>query len=183
MKKDLSTKLEDSLIQLMNQKGDIQEITTQSILEQAGVSKATFYRHYKDKYELLNSVIKDIYKQIFTQNYKGYQFVLYQGLCHLKENQPLLANGLKYQGQNSLSKFLQIYAEKYLYNFIAEHNPISLSEQNSFEIRFFCLGMIGVIEEWLENGCVTNPTKLANQIMSQMSPKLKQIVFKSDTKY
>lgn len=182
MKKNLSSKLEDSLIQLMDQKGDIQEITTQSILEQAGVSKATFYRHYKDKYELLNSVVKDIARQTFQQSHKGYQFILYQGLCLLKDNHSLLANGLKYQGQNSLSKFLQEYAEKYLYDLIAEHNPIALSEQSKFEIKFYCFGMVGVMEEWLVNGCQTDPSKLTKQIIGQMSPYLKQIIFKSDTK-
>ena len=182
MKKDLSTKLENSLIQLMNQKGDIQEITTQSILEQAGVAKATFYRHYKDKYELLNSVVTKIYRQNFKQNHKGYQFALYQGLSYLKENQVLLANGLKYQGQNSLSMSLQAYAEKYLYNLIAEHNPIIISEQNRFAIKFYCLGMVGIMEEWLIDGCEVVPLKLSHQLIDQMSPKLKQIIFENDTK-
>lgn len=182
MKKDLSSKLEDSLIQLMDQKGDIQEITTQSILEQAGVSKATFYRHYQDKYELLNSIVKKIYQQTFRQNYRGYQFALFRGLSYLKENQVLLANGLKYQGQNSLSMSLQAYAEKYLYNLIAEHNPIIISEQNRFAIKFYCLGMVGIMEEWITGGCKTDSLKLSRQIIGQMSPKLKQIIFENDTK-
>lgn len=182
MQKDLSQKLKPTLKQLMEVEGDIQKITTQSILEQAGVSKATFYRHYKDKYELLNSVVKDIYQQTFNQNRKGYRFVLNQGLQYLQDNQVLLSNGLKYQGQNSLSRFLQISAEKYLYNLIAEHNPIIISKQNRFAIKFYCFGMVGIMEEWLKAGCQTDPLKLAKQIIEQMSPSLKQVIFKSGTK-
>lgn len=182
VEKDLANKLKQSLISLMNEKGDIQKITTQAILDRANVSKATFYRHYRDKYELLNSTVMQMYRQTFEQNHKGYRFVLYHGLCLLKENRSLLANGLKYQGQNSLSKSLQENAEKYLYNLIAEHNPINLSEQSKFEIRFYCFGMVGVMEEWLCNGCKTDPSKLSKQILLQMSPYLQKIIFNSDTK-
>lgn len=44
----------DTVLGLIKTK-DLQEITVQQICEEAGVSKGTFYNHFKDKYDVLHT--------------------------------------------------------------------------------------------------------------------------------
>lgn len=45
-------------------KEDLESITVQSICKEAGVNKMTFYRHYSDKYALLDDCIRSNMRQI-----------------------------------------------------------------------------------------------------------------------
>jgi AcrR family transcriptional regulator len=54
--------LEQAFIELMDEKG-FQEMTIQDISERATVNRATFYAHFEDKYDMLDSFIRQIFNQ------------------------------------------------------------------------------------------------------------------------
>ena len=53
--------LQEALIELTIQKG-FAAIAVSDITKQAGVNRATFYRHYQDKYDLLNQYVARVYR-------------------------------------------------------------------------------------------------------------------------
>jgi AcrR family transcriptional regulator len=57
--------LGDALIELMHDK-PFDSITVQQVLDRAGVSRSTFYTHYRDKDDLFLSDVEDFLEQIGT---------------------------------------------------------------------------------------------------------------------
>ncbi len=57
--------LGDALVQLMHEK-PFEEITVQQVLDRAGVSRSTFYTHYKDKNDLFLGDVDDFWQMMST---------------------------------------------------------------------------------------------------------------------
>ena len=53
----------ESFRQLKFERGSIRSVSVLDIAERAGVNRATFYAHFKDKYELLNAWTRKFYKE------------------------------------------------------------------------------------------------------------------------
>jgi len=49
--------ISDAMIALMNEKG-FEHVTVRDITQHAEINRATFYRHYVDKYELLDKIVR-----------------------------------------------------------------------------------------------------------------------------
>jgi AcrR family transcriptional regulator len=58
--------LRDALLALIDAKG-YEAITVQDIAEQAGLNRATFYLHYRDKLDLLTRSIEDVRDELVAQ--------------------------------------------------------------------------------------------------------------------
>src|SRR5688572_1470420 len=63
--------LRDALIELIDEK-TYEKITIQDITTRATVNRATFYRHFLDKDELLNQSIDKMLKELFGEASKFY---------------------------------------------------------------------------------------------------------------
>lgn len=57
--------LERAFIELMNEKG-FQDMTIQDIADRATVNRATFYAHYEDKFDLLDSFVRQQFKEVLA---------------------------------------------------------------------------------------------------------------------
>ena len=57
--------LEQAFIELMNEKG-FEDITIQDIADRAMVNRATFYAHFEDKYDLLDSFVRQQFNEMLA---------------------------------------------------------------------------------------------------------------------
>ena len=57
-------KIKEAFYEILSRKS-IDEIRTQEIIAAAGINKSTFYSHYRDKYDLLESISKDAVDMLF----------------------------------------------------------------------------------------------------------------------
>src|SRR4029077_7809563 len=57
--------LQEALIELTVQKG-FSAVAVSDLTKYAGVNRATFYRHYADKFDLLNQYVQRVYKLLET---------------------------------------------------------------------------------------------------------------------
>ena len=55
--------IRDSLVELLQDK-DIHQITVTDICKKADINRGTFYTHYKDAFDLLQSIEDDLFNQI-----------------------------------------------------------------------------------------------------------------------
>ena len=58
------TQLRDAVIELIESQ-DRSSITVQEVTRRAGVNRATFYQHYRDKDELIEQTIDDLVSEVF----------------------------------------------------------------------------------------------------------------------
>lgn len=59
-------RLGDALVELLVQKKPFDDITVQDVLDRAGVSRSTFYTHYRDKNDLFLSDAEDFFEAMAT---------------------------------------------------------------------------------------------------------------------
>jgi AcrR family transcriptional regulator len=57
--------ISDALIDLTKEKG-FAAVTVRDIAERAGINRATFYRHYQDKFDLLDRYAEAVYELLDT---------------------------------------------------------------------------------------------------------------------
>lgn len=57
-------KIQQAFVECLKEKIKIEEITVMTVCERAGVSKSTFYRNYKDIYEIFEQLVEDFMKRI-----------------------------------------------------------------------------------------------------------------------
>lgn len=163
--------LEESLKELL-MKQSIEKITVEDIVENCGVSRPTFYRHFRDKYELMNHIYYARIEEFLAahpdpSSWKNLQETVSQLLY---ENAKLFKSIISFKGQDSFESFLYRYGSDYCINHIKEiTGSDELSLQDSTAIKVYIYGTMNTYFEWLNNDCPIAPDTLS-KIMSECIP-------------
>lgn len=153
-------------------------VTVFDIVRHAGVSRATFYRHFKDKYDVMNYNYSSLVNRHITES--GIS-----SMCYLFEL--LLEEGTKYrkplvplfdtEGVNSLYRFIYAYSfetGRNLYEYhdlhVQDEKYASLSEKETFQLKLFAGGAAAVYEEWIKGKFDLNAKEAACS-MSDLLPE------------
>ncbi|MDA3730270.1 TetR/AcrR family transcriptional regulator C-terminal domain-containing protein [Niameybacter massiliensis] len=165
------TVIKESLIELLQDK-EIHQITVTDICKKADINRGTFYSHYKDAYDLLQSMEDELFNQIL-------EYVLEMPLeTHLNT---LLISIFELIAENqSLCKILfcnqrgSQLLDRILY--IAHKADIESLVQSpeldgvflDYLIKYSIGGILSVIQVWLQNGLKESPADLV-KFLSNMS--------------
>lgn len=107
---DKRQQIADTFIQMIS-KTSLESIRVQDIAEQAGISKATFYRLFCDKYDVMNwiyvgSVDPLVKSAPDLSHWKEWSI---QNQTHILANKQYFKRIIKYHGQNSFESCLIAY--------------------------------------------------------------------------
>ena len=148
--------LEQSLKNLLREK-PLSKITVTDITEDCGISRMTFYYHFKDKYDLVNWIFDMDFAKVLEAHEKKDYFTwpFLEALCEcFYENRCFYRKALKIREQNclidhyreKLEPFMQAGMRKILHE----------TEYMDFQINFFADAFIGSLERWLsESDCMS----------------------------
>ena len=132
----------------------IDKITIKEIVDNCGYSPATFYRHFKDKYDLIawehTRSVAEIVDQTSADDYLWKQ-TLYDGARLYNENKDYLVNLLQHtSGHDSFMRYMteinSASLEKYL---LSVNGNQKLTHQETMLVKMYCLGMVGLACEWI----------------------------------
>ncbi|OON85167.1 hypothetical protein BXO88_13480, partial [Oribacterium sp. C9] len=132
----------------------IDKITIQDIVDNCGYSPATFYRHFKDKYDLIawehTRAVAAIMDQTSSNDYKWKQ-TLYDAACLYKNNKEYLVNLLQNtSGHDSFLRYMTEinYAalEKYI---LSVNGNKKLTHEEMMYAKIYCHGFVGLACEWI----------------------------------
>ncbi|MBR2672897.1 MAG: TetR/AcrR family transcriptional regulator C-terminal domain-containing protein [Oscillospiraceae bacterium] len=146
--------LADSLKQLL-EKYSMDDITVNDIVDRAGISRTTFYRHFKDKYELINWVFGQ-YMEELEKKHSGnpdYDFreLVSEMLDFFMENRNFFVKIMYYTGQNNFyNYFFQStldYMEKCLRHYLDSEK---LSDSDICMLHYHTGGILRIAYEWIE---------------------------------
>jgi len=100
----------DAFVEMMGEMS-LDVLRVQDMVVRAGVSKATFYRQFMDKYDVANCYFTEQTKQLVEENpdVKNWKDWSYVQLAHIKENKAVYKNIISYKGQNSLEESMRRY--------------------------------------------------------------------------
>lgn len=162
----LAASLEEQL-----KKKHIDSITVNDIIADVGVSRTTFYRHFEDKFALVNWVYGQYMDELMRRHESAADFrQLISELLHFfQEKRSFFIKIINYVGQNSFYSYFFERTTEYLMAQITKVISMEdLTRSDQLMIRYHCGGILRVIYEWLENNCPESPEEIAD-ILSDMA--------------
>lgn len=142
------------------------KITVRDITENCGYSTTTFYRHFKDKYDLIawdhTRYVSQIMDQVGSNGYSWNQS-LYEGMKYYEENKEYLANLLQHTfGYDSFIHNMTEINCTALSNCILKSGKIdAIDEETEIYIRMYCMGTTALNCEWILGKYSVSPEQLA----------------------
>jgi AcrR family transcriptional regulator len=150
----------EALIELTIQKG-FAAVTVQDIVRRAGINRATFYRHYQDKFDLLDQYAEAVYQlpdkppdpgsptredATLEKTVPG----LVRVLEHVRRHAKFFRVMLGKNGDPAFGAKIRQYIQKRIRRSLPE---ALLSDENSADLclSYVSSGSVGVLSWWLEH--------------------------------
>lgn len=159
--------IKESFLELLKSK-KIHQITVTDICKNANINRGTFYTHYKDAYDLLESMEDELFNQMLEyieetpiDDYKD--ILLLRALELIKENKEFFKILFCDQMDSDIMDRIVLLANK------AEIDKlVSSSEVDNVFLDYFIKynvgGVFSVVQTWLENDLKESPIEIVNII-------------------
>ena len=152
----------------------VDKITVKQIVDQCDVTRPTFYRHFKDKYDLINWYFDVLAQMSFKQ--MGISLTLREGLLKkfefIKGEGQFFAAAFSSESQNCLMEYDYQCIYQFYCDIIHKQGVDKIPEELEFLLRMYCRGSIAMTVEWATTGMKMSPEQLADQLIDAMPPKL-----------
>lgn len=159
--------LAESLEELLKKK-TIDEITVNDIIERVGISRTTFYRHFADKYELINWVYGQYMEELERKHTKNTDFrqIMVELFKFFYLKRIFFSKIMYYTGQNSFYSYFFSRTSEYLAaQFFDSMNLKEIMAADKYMLSYHCGGILRVAYEWIEDGCRQKPEELADILL------------------
>lgn len=176
-----------SLSALMKQK-NIKDITVKELCEYADINRGTFYLHYKDIYNMLDSIEQELsekFLQIFqkynSETNEDFPYPLFLEIFKLVDDNAELFRVLI--GPNGdISFIMKIFKLYNIHCLQSEFNKLSpqFSMNQVYYSNFILYGCVGLIEQWLSRDTKESPEKMAELITKLVSTGVLSLFNMSD---
>ena len=176
--------IKESLIELLQSK-EIHQITVTNICKKAEINRGTFYLHYKDAFDLLQSMEDELFNQVIEyinetpiEDYAN--LLLIKVLELIKENKDLCKILFcKQRDGRIIDKILDITSKANLKLLLCNLDEFNISNFDYF-IRYSVGGVLAIIQFWLENDTLESPKEIVNIInnASTLNHSFRSIVIK-----
>lgn len=166
-------RLADSIKECMKTK-PVDKITVQNIVDGCGMTRQTFYRNFKDKYDLINWYFDKLVLESFAQI--GVDKTVCQSLCEkfkfIKKEKIFFTEAFRSDDYNSLKEhdfelIIGFYTE-----LMTRKKQEPLSEDIQFLLEMYCRGSVYMTVKWVLSGMKQSPEEMAQSLTEAMPPGL-----------
>lgn len=176
-RKEQSLKAIRSCFLQMLKKQPIEKISVGELCEKAGINRSTFYRHYTDIYNLLESIVDECFHELFSDPVSsaeaggsfeelGYASILH--VCEVAERKKALYRQLLFGRTNTTLSELLIEATTQLYLSAHEASHYVPTEEAILHYRFLAYGIVGLWMSWLKDDCKSPKEQVATVAQDQI---------------
>lgn len=131
----------------------IDKITVQDIVHNCEYSPATFYRNFKDKYDLIAWEHTRGVARIMGRIDGSYSWeqAMFDGAEWYHAEKEYLANLFQHtSGHDSFIRYMtEISCDAVKKHILASGNPEKLTRQEELYVRIYCLGTVSLTCEWI----------------------------------
>lgn len=159
--------LEQSLKNLLQQK-PLSKITISDITEDCGISRMTFYYHFKDIYDLVEwACAEDAARAL--QNKKTYD-TWQQGFVQIfhavRENKVFVMNVYRCVNREQVEKYLVPLTDQLIMGVITECAAgMTVREADQqFIAQVYSYAFVGIMLDWIRNDMRADPEELVNRL-------------------
>lgn len=176
--------IQEAFTSLMREK-EFDDITVKDIAERATVNRATFYAHFVDKFDILDSKITDSFMTILLHRIEGHKTLneetikcIFLAICDFHtELSTLCQRSYKTFGTQFEYKIKEI-TKTTLYDFLTKDKILNSDEQlliNSASI-LLSWGMYGAAYDWNNKGRQVTAKSFVEQNMSLIMNGFKELI-------
>lgn len=169
-------RLADALESCMR-KAPLEKITVRKITDECGVSRQTFYRNFADKYDLINWYFDELLNKAFE--HMGYGNTVYDGLVHkftyIRDEKFFFKAAFRNDSQNNLRDHDTLMIMDFYKKLIAGKMGVFPQAQYGELLEMYCVASVYMTQQWVLNGCVATPDKMARLMLEAMPPKLSDL--------
>ena len=175
--------LVQALIQLTTEKG-FAALTVQEIAERAMVNRATFYRHYLDKHDLLEAYVREVYalsadqERLSIAGADGPPLGLVRLLEHVGQHTDFYRVMLGAQGDPTFVTWMRQFIEQRLRSLLPSdampRTPDSPPQE--LYLSYLAHASIGVLVWWLQEEQPRSPTQIASWLADLSTATLAQLL-------
>ncbi|KRT90883.1 TetR/AcrR family transcriptional regulator [Bacillus paralicheniformis] len=164
--------IKEAFLKLLHEK-EINKITVSDLSRRADLGRGTFYLHYKDIFDLYEQIENELFDQLgrFYDDYfpsedpHNLLTFIEKTTEYIYQNAAIFTLLTKPKGNIlTINKFKDFFQRK----IFEELSMIEQSENevtcDEMEISFVVSGVVGVLEEWINEGMVQTPSHVAGVI-------------------
>jgi len=159
---------------------DFQKISVEMIMKEASVSRSTFYRYFKDKYEVMNTNFKyllDYYGA--PERSKNYRDLCYHLFEYALDNLKIFRRAMESTGFNSFSNFIYEYSYQTALTITKlNRNGMGFSPAEELQVDIFCNGICAVYKNLVYQRYKIDASTAADALYEMMPESLKHYWWK-----
>ncbi len=147
------------------EKEPLDKITIKDITDECGVTRNTFYYHFRDIYDLCSWIFIEQAEEIVNKykNEASWEAGFRAGLNYLYENKRMIYHVYKSISRTDLDRYLYRVVEEYALELveIGSKDINVSSEAKRLVADFYRNAFVGRVMQWIEEDMSTEPEKLA----------------------
>ncbi len=161
---------------------DFQRISVEMIMQEADVSRSTFYRHFKDKYEVMNANYKDLLDHyISPERSRNYRDLCFHLFVYAQDHLKIFRRALDTTGFNSFSNFICEYSYQTALRITrANRNGEGFTPVEELQVDVFCNGICAVYKNIVRQRYTISPSAAADALYEMMPESLKHYWWPSE---
>ena len=157
----------DSFMKLL-QKKPIPRITINEITEGCGVSRMTFYYHFRDIYDLAEWICEETLREALDSSsmIQNWEKSMYSMLVVMRENKNFLLNVFRSLDADHVTQYLLQAIKGMVMKAIGESSAgLDITEADQkYVAGFYTYGLIGVILQWSRDGMNETPAEIVEKV-------------------
>ena len=166
MKNDTTKQALSNALKQLLQKKQITKITINDIAEACGISRMTFYYHFKDIYDLADWTLQEVLHTAIADNrtHDNWQQGFLNLLDVLKAHQPLILNVYRAIDREQVERYMRREVEALLLPVVEEQAAgLQISEKGKHMVAiFYTYAFMGIVLEWIQRNMQASPQEVAD---------------------
>lgn len=165
-------------MEILLEKKDFLDITTTEIIETSGLSRTTFYKHFRDKYELAAwkfgalfayTLMPDEYTSpdVAVESYR-------KNITYIYQNRKYFKSLFSYTGQNSFQDYYIKFPVEVVES-IAAKSGRKLTDKDYYTITYHSAGAAQVLKDWLQSDCAMSMDDVCELLLANRSNTIKEL--------
>ena len=152
----------------------LDKITVTDIVFQAGKTRQTFYRHFQDKYDLVNWYFEKLVLKSFEEMRQGgsLQEALNLKFAFIEQEHAFFKEAFKSNDYNNLIHYDFCCIYDFYKKFIYKKTGKDLSKDIDFLLNMYCRGSVDMTVDWVLNDMPIKKGEIVQYLMDAIPDKL-----------
>ena len=152
----------------------LDKITVTDIVMRSGMTRQTFYRHFKDKYDLVNWYFEKLVLKSFEEMRQGgsLQEALNLKFAFIEQEHAFFKEAFKSNDYNNLIHYDFCCIYDFYKKFIYKKTGKDLSKDIDFLLNMYCRGSVDMTVDWVLNDMPIKKEEIVQYLMDAIPDKL-----------